>query len=362
MTVVADRLSSARAQFDPAPGLAYLDAATYGLPPKPTVAALDRALHRWQAGTADWVEEWDREGEACRALFATLIGGAADEVALLPTVSVGVGLVAASLPAGTEVVVPDDEFTSVLFPLLAAEQGRGVVVRTAPFAGLAEAIRPETGLVAFSLVRSQDGRTAPLGAIVEAAARQGAWVLVDATHATPFVPVHPHLDRIDYLICHGYKHLLCPRGVAFLRVRRERWETLTPWFANWRAGSPLYGRSVGGPLTLAPTAARFDVSLAWHAWAGARPALELLVAWQRDGALEDVLALSRRLADGLGAPAPTSSIVVVRAADAEAAEAALAAAGIKCAARGGNIRLAPHVYNTPDDIDRAIEAAARLLA
>jgi selenocysteine lyase/cysteine desulfurase len=281
---------------------------------------------------------------------------------LLPTASVGVGLVAASLPAGTEVVVPDDEFTSVIFPLLAAEQGRGVVVRQAPFDALPAAIRPETGLVAFSLTRSQDGRTAPLAAIVDAATRHGARVLVDATHAIPFVPVQPHLDQIDYLVCHGYKHLLCPRGVAFLRVRRDRWDALTPYFANWRAGWPPFARSFGGPLTLALTAARFDVSLAWHAWAGARPSLELLVAWQRDGLLDEVWSLSRQLASGLGLPAPTSSIVAAHAADAEGAEASLAAAGIKCAARGGNIRLSPHVYNTIDDIDRAIAAVGPLLA
>src|SRR5690242_7092188 len=292
-------MDEVRSLFDPAPGLAYLDAATYGLPPRPTVAALDRALPRWQAGTADWVEEWDREGDACRALFAQLIGGATDEIALLPTASVGVGLVAASLPAGTEVVVPDDEFPSVMYPMLAAEERRGVVVRQAPFHALADAIRPETGIAAFSLTRSQDGRTASLASIVEAAAHHGAQVLVDATHAIPFVPVEPYLDRIDYLVCHGYKHLLCPRGVAFLRVRRDRWDSLTPYFANWRAGWPAYARSFGGPLTLAPSAARFDVSLAWHAWAGARPSLELLVAWRRDGLLDEVWSLSRRLAAGL---------------------------------------------------------------
>ena len=42
-----------RAWFDPEPGIAYLDAATYGLPPRPTVAAAERAIRRWQSGAAD---------------------------------------------------------------------------------------------------------------------------------------------------------------------------------------------------------------------------------------------------------------------------------------------------------------------
>lgn len=348
--------------FRPEPGVIYLDAATYGLPPLPVVEALERALHRWQAGTADWVEEWDREGETCRALFAELIGATTGEIALVPTVSVAAGMVAAGLPAGAKVLVPEAEFTSVLFPLLVARDDRGADVREVPFDDLAASIGPETDLVAFSLTRSQDGKTADLAAICAAARAAGARVLVDATHAIPFVSVAEHLGDIDYLICHGYKHLLCPRGVGFFYVRRDRIDTLPPYLANWRAGVPLYGRSYGSPLTLAATAARFDVSLAWHAWAGARPALELLVAWQREGALAPVLDLARRLADGLGQSPTGSSIVALAVDDAGAAEAALTRAGVKCAARAGNIRLSPHVYNTADEIDRAIEAISPVAA
>jgi selenocysteine lyase/cysteine desulfurase len=354
--------SAVRDLFSPAPGLAYLDAATYGLPPKPTVEALERALRRWQDGTADWVNEWDREGEACRALFAELIGATTEEIALIPTVSVGVGTIAASLPTGTEVLVPEGEFTSVLFPFLVAQQERGVRVREAPFATLHEAIREGTGLVAFSLTQSQSGRTAPLAAICEAATHYGARVLVDATHAIPFVPVAAQLPAIDYLICHGYKHLLCPRGVSFFYVRHDRWDDLPPILANWRTTAPLYGNSYGGPLLHRADASRFDVSLAWHAWVGARPSLELLVKWQGEGILTSVLDLSARLATGLGLEPPTSSIVCLSVPDADAAETALAEAGVKCAARGGNVRLSPHVYNTPEEIDRAVDAIASLSA
>jgi selenocysteine lyase/cysteine desulfurase len=342
--------------FAPAPGLAYLDAATYGLPPQPTVDALERALRRWQSGTADWVAEWDREGEICRSLFAELIGASSAEIALIPAVSAGVGQIAASLPAGLEVLVPEGEFTSVLYPLLVAQKARGVRLREAPFATLHEAISPGTGLVAFSLTQSQSGQTAPLAAICEAARRQDTRLLVDATHAIPFVSVAAHLAEIDYLVCHGYKHLLCPRGVGFFYVRRDHWEEIPPYLANWRTTDPLYGNSYGGQLLHRPDASRFDVSLAWHAWVGARPSLELLVRWQREGVLASVLDLSARLADRLGLKLPTSSIVCLKVPDAEAAETALAEAGVKCAARGGNVRLSPHVYNTPEEIDRAVDA------
>lgn len=358
MQQLTSRLADARQLFDPAPGTVYLDSATYGLPPRPTVAALEEALRGWQAGTAVWDRDWEPAGDTARTLFARLIGAGEDEIALIPTASVGVGVVAASIPPGTEVVVPEDEFTSVLFPLLVAEQEHGVRLRRVPFTALAEEIRPETGMVAFSLTRSQDGESAALGEVVAAAQRHGAQVLVDATHSIPFVPVTPWLQGIDYLVCHGYKHLLCPRGVGFMYVRRDRCATVAPWLANWRSSPTL--RSFGGTMAdIADDARRFDVTIAWHAWFGSVPSLRLLLEWQASGAFDEVQGLANRLAAGLGKPVPSGSIVSLRVGDAPAAEAALEAQGIRCAARGGNIRLAVHVYNSDEDVDRAIAALAR---
>jgi selenocysteine lyase/cysteine desulfurase len=164
---------------------------------------------------------------------------------------------------------------------------------------------------------------------------------------------------VDYLVCAAYKHLLCPRGVAFLYVAQERWDDVTPWLANWRSTSDPYGQYYGGPLNLASTAARFDVSLAWFSWAGAAESLGLLADWQRDGLLRQVVHLARRLTDDLGLPAPGGSVVGVPVEDAEAARADLAAAGIKAAVRAGSVRLSPHVYNTAEQIDRAASALAR---
>ena len=347
---------TSRDLFSPEEGVAYLNAATYGLPPKPTVDALQRALLRWQDGSADWVSEWDKEGETCRELFARLIGTSASQVALLPTVSVGVGVVAASLAAGSTLLVPEGEFPSVVFPFLVAAQQREIIVREVPFDALAESIDSATTIVAFSLTQSQSGRSAKLAEICASAKANGALVLVDATHAIPFVPVAPQIDQIDFLVCHGYKHLLCPRGASFLYVRSDRIEEIPPILANWHSSGASYGSQYGGPLPLAKDASRFDVSLAWHAWAGARPSLELIVEWSQNGELDRVLGLSRRLASGLDLEPPTSSIVCKSVADPIAAEAALSKAGVRCAARGGNVRLSPHVYNTEDEIDLAIAA------
>jgi selenocysteine lyase/cysteine desulfurase len=352
-------LAEVRALFDPAPGTIYLDSATYGLPPRPTLEAMQQALRAWQTGTADWVRDWDTRGETCREAFAKLIGVGPETIALLPSASVGVGTIAASLTANDNIVVPDDEFTSLLFPLLVAARERGATVKLVPLDQLAQSVEPRTTLVAFSLVQSHSGLSADLDSTIDAAQRVGARTLVDATHAIPFVPVS---EEIDYLVCAAYKHLLSPRGVAFMYVNPKHWDDLVPWLANWRSAREPYGRYYGPPLDLATGAARFDVSLAWFSWVGAAVSLDLLRRWDQQGLLAEPVRLARRLAEKLGVPRPVGSVVSIPVGDAEQARADLAAAGIKGAVRAGSVRLSPHVYNTVDEVDQAASILRRYVA
>ncbi len=348
-------LAPIRALFEAAPGSAYLDTATYGLPPRPTVEALERALQLWQSGTGDWIEDWDRPSDSVRADFASLVGADEAEVATIPAASVGTGLVAAQLGPADEVVVPADEFTSTLFPILVARE-RGTTVREVPFDAVAESIRPPTTLVATSLVQMQTGRVADMAAIAAAAERVGARILLDATQGVPAVGLDAVAPRIDFLVCSAYKHLLSPRGTAFLRVRPAHWETLQPLNANWRSATDPYGRYFGGPLTLPDDARRFDVSRGWFVWVGAAASLRLVAAWRRAGAFTAVRELAKRLAEAIGVPWYGSSLVCVPIADGEIARTALQDRGIRAAVRGTGIRFAVHVYTTDDDIARAAEA------
>ena len=355
--ITTDPLAGIRSQFRPGEGITYLDTATYGLPPLATVEALQEAIRAWQAGTGDWIRDWDAPSDQAPRDFAALIGAPADTIATIPAASVGTGLVAGILGPGAQVVTPADEFTSTLFPLLVAKE-RGADIREVPFENVAASIGPSTRMVAVSLVQMQTGRVADMAAILGAAERHGARVLVDGTQGIPFVPLEGVIDRIDYLVCSGYKHLLSPRGTGYLYVRRDRWDELEPRNANWRSADQPYARYFGGPLTLAPDARRFDVSRAWFPWVGATTSLHLLTEWQAVGAFDAVRGLAEGLASRLGVPWYGSSLVCAPLADGESTRSALAAAGVRASVRGTAIRFAVHVYTTEADLDRAAEAIA----
>jgi len=269
--------------------------------------------------------------------------------------------VAADLKPGDRVVMPAAEFTSVLFPLLVARE-RGVEIVEAEVDGLAEAIAPGTTLVALSLVQMQTGRVLPVREIVERAEAIGAQVLLDATHGVPFVRLDDVIDRIDYVAVAAYKHLLSPRGVAFLVVRDDHIGPLRPILANWRASDAPYAHFFGGPLAFAEGAARYDVSFGWITWLGAAESLELRVEWQASGALEEPVALARSLADRLGIEWGGGTLVCPPIDDADRVRAALAEHRIKAAFRGPALRLSTHVYNDTAAIERAAKAIGPLVA
>lgn len=347
--------------FQPDPGLTYLDTATYGLPPEPTLRAMRDAMNAWQAGTGVWVE-WDKQAERARAAFGSLIGTSSSRVALIPSVSVGVGVVAADLRPGDRVVVPALEFRSVLYPLLVARD-RGIdLVEVDNVDEFIDAIVPGTALVALSLVQMQSGRVLPIREIVERAEAVGARVLLDATHGVPFVRLDDVIDRIDYVVVAAYKHLLCPRGAAFLVLRDAQIGRLPPILSNWRSSDDPYMSFFGRPFAFGPGSARYDVSFGWITWLGAVESLELLVDWQAAGALDEPVALARDLAGRLGIEWGGATLVCPPIDDADRVRAALAKHRIKAAFRGTALRLSTHVYNDAADIARAAAAIAPLLA
>ncbi|HEX2045807.1 MAG TPA: aminotransferase class V-fold PLP-dependent enzyme [Gaiellaceae bacterium] len=338
----------APSEYEASEARGYLDTGTYGLPPRSSVEAVERALAGWR-GRAPW-RRWEDDGEACRALFAGLVGASPEDVALLPAASVAAGLVAASLAAGRgdNVVLCEDDFTSTLLPWRGLERS-GVDLRLTPLDELASAVDARTRLVAVSSVQSADGARAD----VDALRATGVPLFVDATQAVGAVPVA--VDGIAYLAAHPYKWLLAPRGLAFLYVRRDLLAAIEPWTAGWKSRASPYETYYGIP-ELTPDARRLDVSLPWLVAAGARPSLELLAELGAERVAEHDLALARRFAAGLGLPEPASPIVRVRIEDAAAAVERLRAAGIACSVRAGSVRFCFHLYNDEADVDLALEA------
>jgi selenocysteine lyase/cysteine desulfurase len=346
-SVCAMRIAEAQELWTPT-GV-YCNTASYGLPPRPAWEALQSVLADWRGGRTSW-ERWGESTEGARAAFARLAGVRLESVAVGATVSELVGTVVTALPEGARVVVPDVEFTSLLFPLLVQSR---LEVRTVPVAQLAEAVADGADVVAFSAVQMSTGEVADLEAVAAAAAAANAITICDATQALGWLPLDA--GRFDAVVCAAYKWLMSPRGTALVSLSDRLLAGVVPHSAGWYAGEDVHSSYFGPPLRLAGDARRLDTSPAWFSWVGTQPALELIEAIGVDAIHEHDVALANRFRSGLGLEPGDSAIVSV---DLPGAAERLERAGIVAAMRGGRLRTSWHVYNTEADVDRVLEALA----
>jgi selenocysteine lyase/cysteine desulfurase len=326
------------------PETLYLNTASYGLPPALAWDALQSVLDDWRGGRTSW-EGWGDATESARASFARLVGVPTDWVAIGANTSSMIGLMAASLPDGARVVSAEPEFTSLLWPFLAQE----LDVECVGVADVAGAVEDSTDVVAVSMVQSSTGEVIDLEAVLDAAAAHDALVVVDATQACGWLPIDA--TRIDFLACSAYKWLCSPRGTAFMSVRPELMDRLTPLAAGWYAGEDPHASYYGPPLRLAANARRFDVSPAWFPWIATAPTLELLLEIGVDAIHEHNLRLANLFRAGLGLPPGNSAIV---SAELPEAEERLSGTRVMAAARAGLLRTSWHVYNTDEDVDELL--------
>src|ERR1700755_3536843 len=169
------------------PETTYLNTASFGLPPDPAFEALVTAQEDWRHGRVSW-EHWTAVTDRARAEFATLVRVRPEQIAVGATVSGLIAQVAAAIPDGANVIAPEPEFTSLLFPFLAQAE-RGVTVHTVPLTELVDHVDETTDVIAVSAVQSSTGELADLDAIEAAAEAHDALVIVDATHAIGWLPL-----------------------------------------------------------------------------------------------------------------------------------------------------------------------------
>lgn len=337
-------------QFPAADG--YLNTASLGLPPRVAVDEMTAAISEWQAGRAE-PAGYDRYVEDARATFGRMVGVPTTQVAVGAQVSALVALAATLLKPGTRVLVPEGEFTSATFPF-AARRDLQLQVTSAPLDRLAEAIEPGLSMVSFSLVQSADGRVADGAAIAAAAAAVGALTLADATQAAGWLPFRA--ADFDITVAGTYKWLLSPRGTAFMTVRPELLERITPLYAGWYAGQDPWQTIYGLPLRLASDTSRLDLSPGWLAWVGTNASLRLLDEIGIDVIHAHDLRLANRVRASLDLPPGDSSVISLeldRDFDSRRLE------GLRTAFRAGRLRAGFHLYNTDEDVDRLLEAIQR---
>ncbi|MFQ6392909.1 aminotransferase class V-fold PLP-dependent enzyme [Nocardia sp. KC 131] len=335
------------------PETTYLNTASYGLPSARASAAVRDANAQWAAGRGGPMAH-DNVIPDLRAAFARLLEGATvDDIAFGSGVAGLIAPVAVALPPGAEVLLAEGEFSSVSMPFV----HRGdLSVRFVPLERLAEEVRPETALVAVSVVQSRDGRITDLSVLHAATRAHNARLLVDATQAASWLPLR--FADADYWVCAAFKWLIGARSIAFFAATPQTAAHLRPLGPSWYAAADAWAE-LYDPIALPTTTRRFDATPDWLGGIAAAAGIELIEELTVEKIGAHNLDLADRFRAGLTElgyepiPGPSAIVSVPGAGDAAPH---LERADIVASVRGGGLRFAFHLYNSTTDVDHALEA------
>ncbi len=355
---------------------AYFDHAAVA----PLSGAAQAALATWldqAAAEGDTVwPQWARQVAATRESAARLLGASADEIALVPSTTHGINLVAEGLDwhPGDNVVTLDDEFPSNLYPWMHLAD-RGVETRLVPtvdgrvdYDQLAGRCDERTRIITISWVGYANGCRRDLNVLSQIAAQRGALLFVDAIQGLGAFPLDVGNTPIDFLAADGHKWLLGPEGAGIAYIRRDRLPLLRTVGVGWN--SVVQGSDFGHiELRLREDAARYEggtKNMAGMIGLGASiDALTSLGMENVAAAILDVttIACDRLSSLGYRIASPrdgdqASGIVSINVpgVDVAAVRRHCFDRGVALAYRAGRLRISPHAYNDEGDVDRLIEA------
>lgn len=321
----------------------------------------------------DW-DAWVDEVQLAKQEFARLVNATADEIAVFSSVSQATSAVASAIDftgPRNRVIVTEAEFPTIGHVWLAqARRGARVTwvpvydgeVDPASYDGLVD---ERTALVSACHGYYLNGFTQNVPELAKRTHAAGGLLYVDAYQTLGAQPVDVRAMDVDFLAAGNLKFLMGIPGIAFLYVRRELIERLTPAVTGWFGRANPFAFQVK-QLDWSATAARFDTGTppVINAYIS-RAGMSIINEAGPDRIRAWLEVLGRRLIDGgqargltvhgttdMARKTSTTAFVVN---DSHAVELEMRRRGVLPSARGPVIRLAPHFYNTIDDVDTALD-------
>jgi selenocysteine lyase/cysteine desulfurase len=373
-------LPDQRAKFEVDDDVAYFNTASLSPLLRGSRAAGDEALERRGTPWTISAQDWFTDVEELRSRFARLIGGAADDVAIVPATSYGLAVAARNLTAGPgdRVLVLDQEFPSShhTWRRFADRTGAELVVverqREQSWTNaILEAVDERVAIASVPNVHWTNGAPVDLRRVESALREAGSAFVIDATQSLGAMPLDLAALRPDALVATGYKWLLGPLSLGYLHLDPALHDG-EPLEENWisRAGSEDFGGLVEYVDEYLPGARRFDVGQRsnFQLVPMALASIQQLLEWTVPRIALTLQARTDEIADraeglGLTVPPPGDRAPHMLGLElppdaARRAAAALEERGVVVSMRGASLRISPHLHNNQEDVDRLMEAVA----
>lgn len=317
--------------------------------------------------------------EETKAGLADYLNCKPEQIAFLDNTTNGINVIAGSIDwkEGDRIVLSDAEFPANVYPFMNLRK-RGVeidFVRSRDGAASADdildAVTDSTRMIAVSQVQFLSGYRVDLTLLGKECRKRNIILSVDAIQGLGAVSVDVQKDNIDFLSCGIQKWMLGLQGLSFIYVRKELLQNLIPSNIGWLSVKDAWNL-LDYNLDLKETADVFQTgTINTAGLISLNASLKLLKEFGYDNVEKCVIDNSLYLTEQLKAigikPMSDcgkkflSGIVAFRHPDAQNLFEYLEKKNIICAFREGSLRIAPHFYNTREDIDRFINILGEVL-
>lgn len=367
-----------RDEFESPAGSVWLNTAHQGRLPRSAAEALAEAvewkLHPELLATS---ERFAQVPARLRRALATLLATEERDIVLTNGASYGLHLLANGLEfgPGDEVVVAANDFPSNVLPWLLLRD-RGVHVRMVEprdevltAAEVGAHLSSRTRLVCLSWVHSFSGRVTDLESIGSVCRDRDIWFVVNGSQAVGVRPIAVERLPIDALVTVGWKWLCGPYGTGACYLRPELRDAVRPtklYWLNALSVEDLAAESLDLTSFAPPAVGGLDIfaTANFFNYVPFCAAIELVLRFGVDAIAQHVDELVLRLLAGIdrsryrlvSSEQARSSLVMLEPTTQPAGEVfeRLRASGVHVAHRRGRIRVAPHLYNAPSEIDRLL--------
>lgn len=379
------------------PDLIYMDNGATTFKPQCVVDAVDRYYTRETSnvhrGDYPLSAKVDSEYDSTRKTIARLIHCEPREVAFMGGASAALNQIAwgvgrAFLKPGDTVLTTEAEHASNLLPWFRMQQEKGIKVEYIPLNmqgvcsvdSVKKAMHPGVKAVAMAQVTNVLGSVQPIKEIAAVAHENGALMIVDGAQSVPHMKVDVQDLDCDFLAFSSHK--MCgPSGVGVLYGKYDLLQKFDP--INLGGGSNARFEACG-TVQLKETPEKFEAGTPpIEGVLGLNAAAEYLMSVGMDEIHQHELELRKYFVSGLQSlsnivlynPDNQSGIVTFNGRDVFAQDAAGYLASRNIAVRSGNhcakilheiigtdatVRASLYLYNTRDDIDRAVKACSEI--
>jgi kynureninase len=378
-----DPLLRWRGEFPILESCIYLVSHSLGAMPRATARELQEYAETWTSrGVRAWHEGWWEIGRETGDLLAPILGVERGTISMHQNVTVAQGVIASCHAFDgrrNRIVMSDLEFPSNMYLFEGFRRYGADVVYVdspdgvrAPLEPFLDSITDRTALVIASLVLFKSAYIQEAAAIVDKAQRVGARVVLDVYQAAGAIPMALADLGVDFAVGGSVKWLCGGPGAGYLYVRPDLARELEPALVGWAAHEAPFEFATGR-IRYADGPERFqsgtpNVPAMYAARAGYRIVNEVGVESIR----EKSLRLTRRIIDhalarGYRINTPLDDTqrggtVIVDVPGAAAVAAELIRRDVIIDHRpGAGIRIAPHFYNTEQDIDTALRVLDEII-